>query len=633
MADGASSEDERKTTTAMLARHVRGRNVTPFEERLVDVLHDEVFAHAPDLRPTEQCALSYRRLLHLRARMNLVPDELFDDVDAMLALHDWTCLLDGTLTTLLTIHYNLCLGSVLLHGEGRPELAPYVDELSRMESIGVFLATELGYGNNVQALETEAVFDAATRSFVLHTPSAQAQKFMPNTGADGVPKLAVVMARLKVSGKNRGVFPFLVRLRTAAGLCPGVRITPLGDKPDYGLDNAMTAFEHMRLPFENWLSGESRIDDQGVFSSPVTSAGRRFLSAMDRVQAGKLCLGVAALSMMRASLRIALDYARQRRTFAPGRRSASILSYRPYQRAMFEGVATAYASASFLEAVADRFRERRSGQDPLTDRYLALGKAFVSARALRIASTCREKMGAQGMFSANRVIGYWVGINGIVTAEGDNEIILLRAARELLVAHEYEPIAAAPAPQPAGLDSPEFLVWLVREHERLLRDRVTSALGAADARSGVFDTWNDNLSEALELASVHALRLSMEHFLARTLEAAHPPSRAVLMRLFRLFALAELSPFTMALVASGTLSVALASGFHAERERLSAGLHDDTELLIDAFGLPNSLLDVPVIDDYVAAYAHRGGFGEEPRVSYIRSLTEGEAEEARRLGA
>src|SRR5262245_5732945 len=124
-------------TTDVLARVVRGRASSAFENRIIDVLHDDVFRFVPDLKSTEQCALSYRRLRYLQRRLNLRASDLFGDVDKMLALHDWTCLVDGTLTTLLTIHYNLCIGSIVQHGGDRPELAHYLDELERMESIGV----------------------------------------------------------------------------------------------------------------------------------------------------------------------------------------------------------------------------------------------------------------------------------------------------------------------------------------------------------------------------------------------------------------------------------------------------------------------------------------------------------------
>ena len=55
----------------------------------------------------------------------------------------------------------------------------YIEELDSLQSIGTFLVTELGYGNNVVALQTRADYDPVTQDIVLSTPSEAARKFMP----------------------------------------------------------------------------------------------------------------------------------------------------------------------------------------------------------------------------------------------------------------------------------------------------------------------------------------------------------------------------------------------------------------------------------------------------------------------
>jgi acyl-CoA oxidase len=593
---------EPDSTDRILGRALRGRKLSPFECRLIEVLHEDIFRRTDDMRTSEQCALSYQRLRYLNDRLSLRIDDLVNDIDRLTALHEWVTLVDGTLTTLITVHFNLCIGSILRHHADRRHVSPYLDELERMDSIGVFLATELAYGNNVQSLETEAVYDLESSEFILHTPSTNAQKFMPNTGAEGVAKLAVVLARLKVGGRNCGVFPFVVRIRTEHALCPGVRVTPLGDKPDYPLDNAITAFDHVRIPKRNWLSGEeSRIDDQGSFSSAIASRGHRFLRAMDRVQTGKLCLSVAALSSAYGALQLTLQYAQQRKTFALGRSDVPILHYRTYQRAVFEAVATAYACAFLIQHVTSHYRQRMDGDGVEASRLLALGKVFTSSRATRIMSVCRERVGAQGMFSANRIITYWIYANGIVTAEGDNEVILSRFARELLLRSDYEPPEQIPANRwPPLLESADFLISLVSERERRLHGRLVAALGVRQGT--VFDTWNAHLGEALELASVHSVRLSLECFNRALDPIEDPAARAVLDRLLRLFALQEIAEFSTELIADGTLGLDLGSQIGPERSRLAGELYGDASLLRDAFGIPNSLLEAPIGGDYIAAY-------------------------------
>jgi acyl-CoA oxidase len=529
------------------------------------------------------------------------------------------------LTTLISIHYNLCIGSILQHGQDRSELQSYLDELESMDAVGVFLATELAYGNNLQALETEAVYDHASREFVIHTPSARAQKFMPNTGAEGIAKLAVVMARLKVAGRDRGIFPFVVRVRTEDALCPGVRVTPLGDKPDFALDNAITSFDRVRIPKHNWLGGtESRIDEEGVFSSSV-STRRRFLLSLERVQSGKLCLSVAALSLMRGALQLTLGYAQQRQTFAPGRSSVSILQYRTYQRAVFEGVAASYACAFLLQHVTARYRDRVSGDDVEVNRLLALGKVFVSSRGTQVLAMCRERVGAQGLFSANRIISYWVHTNAIVTAEGDNELLLVKTARELLAGLGYEPPEEIPAPRRLSmLESPDFLISLVRERERCLHQRLVAGLKTV-GRSSVFDSWNSHLNEAMEMASAHTVRVALECFNRALDRVEDPAARAVMDRLLRLLALKEIAEFSTALLVDEVIDRDLASRLDPERTRLAGELFEDASALREAFDIPNSLLDAPIAEDYVAAYDHYNS-NARPHSSFIR-VAQRESEE------
>ncbi len=48
-----------------------------------------------------------------------------------------------------------------------------------LRMIGTYAQTELGHGTNIRQLETEAVFDPKTDSFVLNTPTLTSTKFWP----------------------------------------------------------------------------------------------------------------------------------------------------------------------------------------------------------------------------------------------------------------------------------------------------------------------------------------------------------------------------------------------------------------------------------------------------------------------
>jgi hypothetical protein len=62
-----------------------------------------------------------------------------------------------------------------------------------------------------------------------------------------------------------------------------------------------------------------------------------------------------------------------------------------------------------LSVIKNRANRRQHSSDALTmNRLFAVGKVFASSRAQRITSMCRERLGAQGMFLANRVISYGI---------------------------------------------------------------------------------------------------------------------------------------------------------------------------------------------------------------------------------
>jgi acyl-CoA oxidase len=243
-----------------------GREVeqVPFEvlpptylKALRELLEGPLFDRCERLAEGETAALAYDRAAFVARSLRLSPRRLARDPRPLFALQGEPLPADGATSTVLSIHYCLAAGSIVAHGENRPELEPFLAELERMDSCGVFLARELGNGDDVASLETEAVYEPETREFVLTSPHPRAYKWMPNLGS-AVPKLAVVMARLISLGKDRGVFPFVVRICDRDGApCKGIRTVALTDRPAHGLDDVVTRFEGVRIPKAQLLAGSA----------------------------------------------------------------------------------------------------------------------------------------------------------------------------------------------------------------------------------------------------------------------------------------------------------------------------------------------------------------------------------------
>jgi acyl-CoA oxidase len=255
-----------------------------------------------------------------------------------------------------------------------------------------------------------------------------------------------------------------------------------------------------------------------------------------------------------------------------------------------------------LRHVAGRYRNRRSDELEV-NRLLAIAKTFVSSRGLLITALCRERIGAQGLFSANRIISYWIQTNAIVTAEGDNEVLLIKTARELLLGADYRPPRANVA-QASGVEAlaVDNLLAIIADYESRLHQRLGESMAGAQTGPALFDAWNENLQLALELANVHATRITLQCFMAAACDAGTSSIGPVLDRVLQLFALRELAALSVGLIVEGIVDAHTVTACARERSRLASSLVPDAQLLVEAFALPDSLLGAPIASDYIAAY-------------------------------
>ena len=76
-------------------------------------------------------------------------------------------------------------------------------------------------GNNAVEMQTTAVYDKVVQEFVVHTPSALAQKYWITNSAVHA-KWCVVFAQLLIEGTNHGIHGFLVRIRNEVS--PHIRV-------------------------------------------------------------------------------------------------------------------------------------------------------------------------------------------------------------------------------------------------------------------------------------------------------------------------------------------------------------------------------------------------------------------------
>ena len=95
--------------------------------------------------------------------------------------------------------------------------------------------------------------------------------------------------------------------------CPGVTVHDMGVKiGQNGVDNAIIAFDKVRIPRENMMNRHTDVDEQGKFSSHIKGISQRFFKVTERLLSGRLCIASMAVGANRACLYIAITYAKQR---------------------------------------------------------------------------------------------------------------------------------------------------------------------------------------------------------------------------------------------------------------------------------------------------------------------------------
>ncbi|MFF1648032.1 acyl-CoA dehydrogenase [Streptomyces sp. NPDC058240] len=556
----------------------------------------------PDRSTTEErLTLTYERLRVLNDCLDSGA-RLAADHRALAALHEWLGPVDPALTTVAGVHYNLFLGSLLDHGGDRD-----LSDFLRLRRIGTFLCTEVAHGNDAAAVETTAEYDRERDGFVLRTPHAGAQKFMPNTSPAGGPKTGLVAARLLVDGADQGVFLFLVPLTDGVQALPGVRIRRLPTRTGSPVDHCLTSFDQVFVGRAALLGGDhGRIGADGEFSSTVDNRRRRFLASIGRVTSGKISMTACAVGCARATLAVAVRYGGHRYVSGPrGSRQVPVIAHRSHHGPLASATATVFAMSLLHRRALDRWEE--GGQREEAERLVAVAKGWVTWQARSVIVECRERCGAQALLENNGMSELLTGVEGAITAEGDNMAIHAKAAAEMLFATAPGGPEASSGGGPGELDDPRFLGRLLAELERIWFGRARERMRLAP-HGDPLARWNVASGPALRGVEAHAQWQAAEAYEEAVAALPEGPARERLGELQRLFALDRIARNSGDLLAAGLLTADQVNGLPDRVEELITMVAAQLPDLVESFALPPELLaDWPIAGaDYVAAYDDPG---------------------------
>ena len=540
----------------------------------------------------------------------------------------------------------------------------WLPDIMSLNVPGAFAMTETGHGSDVASVATTATYDASKQEFVINTPFRAAWKeYLGNAGQHG--KAATVFAQLITNGVNHGVHCFYVPIRDDKGnFLPGIGGEDDGLKGGLnGIDNGRLHFTNVRVPRTNLLNKYGDVAEDGTYSSPIGSPGRRFFTMLGTLVQGRVSLDGAASAVSAMALKIAITYGNQRRQFAgAGDEEQVILDYGRHQRRLIPRLATTYAMNFAHDEFLVKFDAVFSGKaDTDADRedletLAASLKPLSTWAALDILQEAREACGGAGFIAENRLTGLRADLDIYVTFEGDNNVLLQLVAKRLLTdyAAQFKGADAAALARFAAAQTAakvyhgaglRILGQRVRDfgstarsvdglrdtetQRELLTDRVESMVAEIAAalrpasklsKKDAAALFNAQQNGLIEAARAHAELLQWEAFTRALDRVTDDGTRQVLAWLRDIFGLGLLEKHAAWYLINGRMSPRRAQAVTAYLDRLITRIRPHAQDLVDAFGYGPEHLRATIAtgveaerqDEARAYYAARRASGKAP---------------------
>ncbi|GLB41016.1 putative acyl-CoA dehydrogenase NM domain-like protein [Lyophyllum shimeji] len=443
------------------------------------------------LSPDERVSISYQRAKLLMQTYRLTSSDVqFCSSRFWSMMMDPICSLDIAMFTILAAHVGLTIGTLSRHLKKRPDFKPLVDRLLRFDTVGIYLLTERGHGLDAFNIETTATKTAD--GYILHTPREEAAKFMPaSTPSFGIPKVALVMARLIVDGQDRGSRFFVTPICNEREMYRGVRSVRLPPRSGTGpLDFAITTFDHVHLPPTALVASD--ILDYATPSQPLEA----WWDEIWRIQLGTMAVPAPWISAIKAIAFIGGRYSMHRCLLGKRSEPVPILSFRTQQWPVVHATAVAMVMANWYPLVI-RQAMKRTTDHRVRHAMSVIAKTTVCRHFQRCAPEVAERCGAQGTFEHNYFARIENDGKGVIIAEGDVLTLCIRLFSELLQ-RRYE----VPMPDPGESLLALHASSLLEENRALLK-----SIGG-DYRSDSFNALILPQSQTVIEAMGHALAYS-----------------------------------------------------------------------------------------------------------------------------
>ncbi len=539
-----------------------------------------------------------------------------DDIEKYFAVFEMIGYHDLSLAIKFGVQFGLWGGSI--HWLGTKYHHKWLlKKIGTMEIPGCFAMTENGHGSNVKDIETTATYDAETQEFVIHTTTPNAFKtYIGNAAVDG--EMATVFAQLETNGERYGVHALVVPIRDKEGnLAEGVRIEDNGLKLGLnGVDNGKIWFDHVRVPRLNLLNRFAEVAEDGTYSSEIASESRRFFTMLGTLVGGRIGVPKAGLSAAKTALTIAIRYALKRRQFgAANEKETLLLDYRTHQRRLMPLLANSYAYTFALQYLTQRF-VNRTEEDAREIEALAAGmKSVVTWNTTATIQECREACGGQGYMAENRFAALKADSDIFTTFEGDNTVLLQLVAKGRLSEFKqqfhdmnwfslvkffasnaiadylgFNPMMTRKTDS-KHIRSTKFHIEAFRfREEDLVRSVAQRLKHRIDNGMNSYQAFIECQTHLIAMAKAYIERVVLEQFIKNVYACNDEPTREVLKKVCKLFALQTIEKHSAWYLEQGYIESGKSKVIRREVDALCLEVRENALDLVEAFGVPEQSL-------------------------------------------
>jgi len=513
----------------------------------------------------------------------------------------------------------------------KEQQAYWLPKILNYDIIGCYAQTELGHGSNVRGLETTATWDSSTQGFEIHSPCLTASKWW-NGSMGRTATHAIVVAQLILPTKDdserftsHGPQTFLLQIRdekTHQPL-PGIAVGDIGPKYGYAsMDNGYMLFDHHHVPKSAMLSRYAEVSDEiGTFTRrghPAVVYGSLTFVRGQIIMHARLVLARAVT--------VAVRYCSVRRQFADRDAKSrdapemKVLDYPTVQIRILPLLATTFAlhyTGEYFHKLYNQSRSTIEDGDfgPLAELHSASSglKSLCTTLAADGIETCRRAMGGHGFGGGSGLIGLNSDYLSKPTVEGDNWMITQQVAAYLIKKMQQ----CVEKPESPSKDPTDelFKFYLSGKDHKISESYLNPASEEIDDASivSVFQwraaalsytayqqrieqkkPWTKMMIQLHALSRAYSEQVLVTNF-HNALTSAHFhltfPTPAVLRTCFRLYALYTMEQSSTSFLLTNSIPASCLTTLPDSILELMAQLRPHAVKLVDAWSIPDFLLD------------------------------------------